>query len=198
MKLFDAKVICERLFNNSTNSKYDAFFGLTFNKLKNKNAYPLLSGKQRVIDLVKKIIETDDEEINDCFYSFSNDEYDELLKKTEQLRYNQSPYTEGYGKGQTIDFSSVDKLLADYPENGTLEEQKYVISKSLEQACAVIDENLLPEYRSKSSSIKINFLTNILEQLVACIVDAILSPKVLMMLEINRQLMSDEGEPDLT
>ena len=198
MKLFDPKVVCERLFNNSTNRKYDAFFGLTFNKLKNKNAYPLYSGRQRVIDLVKKIIDTDDEEINDCFYSFSNKEYDELLKKTEQLRYNQSPYTEGYGRGQTIDFSTVEKLLADYPENGTLEEQKYVISKSLEQACAVIDENLLPEYRSKSSSIKINFLTNVLEQLVACIVDAILSPKVLMLLDINRQLMSDEGESALT
>ena len=197
MKLFDPKVICEKLFRNSTNSKYNAFFGLSFNKLKNKGAYPLISGRQRVIDIVKKIIETDDEEINDCFYSFSNEEYDELLKKTEQLRYNQSPYTEGYGNGQTIDFSSIENLLADYPQKGTLEEQKYVVSKALEQACAIIDENVLPEYRSKSSSIKINFLTNILEQLVACIVDAILSPKVLMLLEINRRLMSDEGEPEL-
>lgn len=197
MKLFDPKVICEKLFRNSANNKYNAFFSLSFNKLKNKGAYPLISGRQRVIDLVKKIIETDDEEINDCFYSFSNEEYEELLKKTEQIMYNQSPYTEGYGEGQTIDFASIENLLADYPQNGTLEEQKYVISKALEEACAVIDNNVLPEYRSKSSSIKINFLTNILEQLVACIVDAILSPKILMLLEVNRQLMSDEGEPEL-
>lgn len=197
MKLFDPKVVCDKLLKNSTNCKYNAFFDLSINKLKNKNAFPLISGKQRVIDIVRKIIETDDEEINDCFYSFSNDEYNELLKKTEQIKYNESPYTEGYGKGQTINFSDIEKLLADYPQNGTLEEQKQVISKALEQACAIIDENVSPEYRSKSNSIQINFLTNILEQLTACIVDAILSPKVLMLLEINRQLMSDGGEPEL-
>lgn len=198
MKLFDPKVICERIFQNSTNSKYNAFFGISFNKTKNKAAYPLISGRQRVIDIVRKVLEEDEEEINDCFYSFSNEEYEKLLNKTEQIRYNQSPYTEGYGDGQTIDFASVENLLADYPENGTLEEQKYVISRALEQACAVIDENILPEYRSDSSSIKINFLTNVLEQLVACVVDAILSPKVLMLLEVNRQLMSDEGAPELS
>ena len=194
MKLFDPKVICEKLFRNSTNSKYNAFFSLSFNKQKNEEAYALYNGRQRVIDIVKKIIESDDEEINDCFYSFSNEEFDELLKKTEELRYNQSPYTEGYGRGQTIDFGSIENLLADYPQKGTLEEQKYYIKTSLEQACAVLDENVLPEYRSKSSSIKINFLTNILEQLVACVVDAILSPKVLMLLEVNRQLMQPEDD----
>ena len=196
MKLFDPKVICERIFKNSTNSKYNAFFGLSFNKIKNKGAYPLLSGRQRVIDIVKKIIESDDEEINDCFYSFSNEEYDELLKKTEELKYNESPYTEGYGKGQTVDFGSIDNLLADYPQTGTLEEQKYYIQNALGQACAILDENVLPEYRSKSSSIKINFLTNVLEQLVACIVDAILSPKLLMLLEVNRKLMETQEEND--
>ena len=202
MKLFDPKVICEKLFRNSTNSKYNAFFSLSLNKQKNKEAYSLYSGRQRVIDIVKKVIETDDEEINDCFYSFSNDEYDELLKKTEKIKYNESPYTEGYGNGQTIDFGSIENLLADYPQTGTLEEQKYYIQTSLEQACAIIDENVSPEYKSKSGSIKINFLTNVLEQLTSCVVDAILSPKVLMLLEVNRQLMQPkedekEGGPKL-
>lgn len=191
MKLFDTKTICNKVLASATNSKYTANFSLSLNKQKIKANYPLISAKQRVTEIVRKILESDEEEYNDCFYTFSNDEYAELLRKTEELRYHQSPYTEGYGDGQVVDLSDAERILADYPVNGTLEEQKDVVNRAIEAACATIENTLLPEYQSKKSSVKLNFLTNIFQQLALCLVDCIMSPKVLMLIEINDMLMND-------
>ena len=90
-------------------------------------------------------------------------------------------------------------ILDGYPVNGTLQEQKDIISKSIDAACATIEDNLLPEYDGKKSSVRINFLTNILQQLSLCIVDCIMSPKILMLIEINDLLVNDdENEKPLT
>ena len=191
MKLFDTKTVCNKVLASATNSKYTANFSLTLNKQKIKANYPLISAKQRVTEIVRKILESDEEEYNDCFYTFSNDEYAELLRKTEELRYHQSPYTEGYGDGQVVDLSDAERILADYPVNGTLEEQKDVVNRAIEAACATLEDTLLPEYQNKKSSVKLNFLTNIFQQLALCLVDCIMSPKVLMLIEINDMLMND-------
>ena len=194
MKLFDPRVVCYNLFENAANPKYNAFFYFSLNKLKDKNLYPFLAGKQRIIEIVRTILE-EDEEVNDCFFSFSNEQYDEMLRKTEEIRYRQLPYNEGYNDGTSIDFNEINKILMDYPENGTLEEQKSVIKKALDIACATVEDRENVTTLSDSSTTKIDFLTNILQQLVAAIVDAVLSPKVLMLIMINKILMGDDGEP---
>lgn len=192
MKLFDPKVVCQRIFDNSSNPMYDAFFGLSLNRIKDKNKYPYLSGKQRVIEIVREIIEEDEDEINDCFYRFSNEQYDEMLKRTEEIRYRQLPYTQGYNNGEMADFSLVNQILEEYPETGTLEEQKTVIKNAIDAACATLDNTITDVALADSSTVKVDFLTNVLQQLVAAVVDAVLSPKVLMLLVVNKYLM--EGE----
>ena len=192
MKLFDPKVICQKIFDNAANPRYDADFLLTLNRQKNKTKNQYLGGQQRVIEIVRSILEEDDDEINDCFYSFSNEQYDNMLRRTEEIRYRQMPYNQGYNVGKSIDFSDVNAILNDYPVNGTLEEQKDVIHRALTSACAILDDNRDIAMPSDRSTIKIDFLTNILQQLVAAIVDEVLSPKVLMLLMVNKVLMEPE------
>lgn len=192
MKLFDPKVICQKLFDNAANPRYDADFTLTLNRQKNKTKNQYLGGRQRVIEIVRSILEEDDDEINDCFYSFSNEQYDKMLRRTEEIRYRQMPYNQGYNVGKSIDFSDVNAILDDYPVNGTLENQKDVIHRALTSACAILDDSSDIAMPSDRSTIKIDFLTNILQQLVAAIVDAVLSPKVLMLLMVNKVLMEPE------
>ena len=122
-----------------------------------------------------------------------------MLHETEQIKYHQMPFNEGY----SVDFSEVTNILSEYPENGTLEEQKDVISRALDVATATVsgDRNIdkiatsnYSSSSSSSSSASIDFLTNILEQLVMSLTDAILSPKVLMLLYINNELLGGNGE----
>ena len=195
MKLFDPKVVCQRIFDNAANPAYDATFQLTLNKTKKKaSRYPVLEGKQQVMEIVRTILEEDEDEINDCFYTFSNEQYDEMLRKTEEIRYRQLPYNQGYNDGEIIDFTEVTKILETYPENGSLEDQKEVINQALTKACNILDERSKVTTPSDRNTTKIDFLTDILQQLVAAIVDAVLSPKVLMLLMVNRALM--ETQPD--
>jgi hypothetical protein len=192
MKLFDPKVVCQRIFDNAANPRFDADFMLTLNKQKDKRDHPYLGGRQRVLEIVRSILEEDDDEINDCFYSFSNEQYDDMLRKTEEIRYRQMPYNQGYNKGESLDFSEVNAILGEYPVNGTLEEQKDVIHRAITSACAILDDSSNTTIPSDRSTTKIDFLTNILQQLVAAIVDALLSPKVIMLLMVNKTLMEPE------
>lgn len=198
MKLFDPKVVCQRIFDNAANPYYDADFKFTLNKLKNKKKYPYIAGKQRIVQIVREILEEDEDEIMDCFYTFSNEQFDEMLRKTEEIRYRQLPYNQGYNEGISIDFTEVNKILEAFPENGTDEEKREVINKALIAACDRIgnkDNTTLP---TDNSTAKIDFLTNLLQQLVAAIVDALLSPKLLMLLLINNELMNGTDEEPLS
>lgn len=199
MKLFDPKVVCQRIFDNAANPEYDALFNLTLNKTKKKaSRYPFIEGKQQVMEIVKTILEEDEEDggMTDCFFNFSNEQYDEMLRKTEEIRYRQLPYNQGYNDGEIIDFTEVTKILEKFPEKGSLEDQKEVINRALTKACDILDERSKVTIPSDRNTTKIDFLTNILQQLVAAIVDAVLSPKVLMLLMVNRALMEREpAEP---
>ena len=199
MKLFDPKVVCQRIFDNAANPAYNSTFQLTLNKTKNKShRYPFLEGRQQVIEIVKTILEEDEDEITDCFYMFSNEQYDEMLRKTEEIRYRQLPYNQGYNDGETVDFTEVSKILETFPENGSLEDKKKVINQALTKACNILDERSKITTPSDKSTTKIDFLTDILQQLVAAIVDAVLSPKVLMLLMVNRALMESQPEEPLS
>lgn len=198
MKLFDPKVVCQKIFDNVVNPAFNTTFQLTLNKTKNKShKYPFFEGRQQVIEIVKSILEEDEDEITDCFYSFSNEQYDEMLRKTEEIKYRQLPYNQGYNDGETVNFTEVTKILETFPENGTLEDQKKVINQALTKACNILDDRNKTSIPSDKSITKIDFLTDILQQLVATIVDAVLSPKVLMLLMVNRSLMESQPEEPL-
>lgn len=193
MKLFDPKVVCQRIFDNAANPKYNAFFGLTLNKLKDSNKYSYLAGKQKIIEIVQTILEEDgDDEINDCFFSFSNEQYNEMLRRTEELRYNQLPLNQGYNEGDSVNFESVTAILNDFNEDSSLEEQEEVITRALTKACDILDSRINVTSDSDKSTTRVDFLTDVLEQLVATIVDAVLSPKVLMLLIVNNELMNSD------
>ena len=193
MKLFDPKVICQKIFDNAANPEYNAFFNFTLNKTKNKNSkYPFLGGEEKINEIIRSILEEDEDEIIDCFYKFSNEQYDEMLRKTEEIRYRNLPYNQGYNDGISVDFTEVEKILETYKENGSVDEQKEVISSALTKACDIIGNKSNITQPSDNSTVRIDFLTNVLQQLVAAIVNAFLSPKVLMLLIVNDALMEEQ------
>ena len=188
MKLFDPKVVCQRLFDNAADPRFNATF--TISRLKDRTRYPYYGAKQRVLDIVRGILEEeDDEELGDCFYGFSNEAYDEMLKETEEMKYRQIPFNQGYNRSYSADFSEAYKILESFDSNSSLEDQKDAINKALKKACAILDERDDITAVSDSSTIKIDFLTSLLQNLIAAIVDSVLSPKVLMLLLVNRALI---------
>lgn len=200
MKLFDPKVICQKIFDNASNPKFDAHFKLTLNKTKDKkNRYPFESERMQIVEIVNEILDEDgDSDITDCFFRFSNEQYDEMLRKTEEIRYRQMPYNQGYNEGLSVDFTEVTKILEGFPEDGSVEEQKAIINSALTKACDIMNSRGNTTVPSDSSTIRVDFLTNLLQQLAAAIIDSVLSPKVLMLFVVNETLMGGQSSKSLT
>lgn len=196
MKLFEPKVVCQKLFENAANPVFNASFALTINRLKDKTKNTFFSGKQRILEIVREIIEEDEDEINDCFFSFSNEQYDRMMSESEKIRYHQLSYTQGYNNDAEVDFQKIADLLAQYPETGTLQEQKDVLNSVLEASCAMVAASPELTAMNDASTVKINFLTNILQQLAATLVDTLLSPKILTLLYVNEIIMHDNGDKE--
>ena len=165
MKLFDAKVVATVLLDSLIDMKIGASIGF---------------GSQRedeveeVREIIKNIINSDDSTVSDCFFKFDNSKYDALLRRGAEKRANKR------------DLSDIKDILNSYSENATLEEQVDVLNRVITQTEARITEGVdeIDKYR-----IHFDFITDLIEQLTLAIIRALLSPKVLMMLEVNETIM---------
>lgn len=75
IKLFDAKVLAHSLMESVLNMN----LGIGVNMgIKHQE------GTETIKEIIKNILETDDSEINDCYYTFDSTKYDSLLRKAEE------------------------------------------------------------------------------------------------------------------
>ena len=192
MRLFSPKVVCAKLLDAATNPSYDSTFKIGINKIHDQNEYDYFGNKQRITEIVRKIIETEDTELTDCFFTFDNNQYSSMLQQAEDKRYHQQPYLND--KTDVVDLSDVYEILQNYPENGTKQEQKTVLSNAISAATAKVASNQNVYALQDSKKTKLDFATNMLSQLAAILIQSLLSPKVLMVIAVNKQLMGDGGE----
>jgi hypothetical protein len=178
VKLFDPTVISARLIEELTNIS----LGLSYKK--NTTSY-----KMRISEVVKKIVETNGYSSSDCFYTFSNNEYDSMLEESELKRANLYPFQDEKHKAINVGYSDVYGVLNEFDSNATLEENVSVINRALTQASAVISEEALPEDKY---SLELNFITKAIEMLTSILVESLITPKLLLILLINKKMMGEE------
>ena len=173
MRLFDAKVIVNTLFDSLLNIR----LGLGGNVGISAQHIQTIEATKEII---KNIINTDDSEINDCFYTFDNSKYDALLRKTAEAREK---------KGMSV--SAITEILNEYNENAQLHEQIDVLNRAITQATVTVTEGV---EGVDSYNIGLNLIFDLIENLTMAVVNSILSPKVLMLLEVNQQMMGGTWE----
>ena len=180
IKLFDAKVLVHSLMETvlNTNMGIGANIGLRHQE-----------GTEEIKEIIKNILETDDSEINDCYYTFDNTKYDSLLRKAEEKRARQQRF--GNVTHEIGLFDSVNDILNEYDANAELHEQVDVLHRAITQAAVTVSEGL-PE--SDKFDVEFNFIFDLIEALTTAIVNGILSPKVLMLLEVNQKIMGGTWE----
>lgn len=175
MKLFDAKVMATTLLDTLVNTR----LGINLNIAKKHE-----EATDKIKEIIKNIINSDDSSVEDCYFSFDNHKYDELLKESEKRRAAQ--YSFGNSNTSMGDFSAVRSILDEYDDAATLEEQVEVISRAITQASVTISDGADD---SDKYGIEFGFVFDLIENLVLAIVNAVLTPKVLLLLEVNRQIM---------
>ena len=180
IKLFDAKSLATSLLDALKNARLDINVGL--NKVHQ-------DASETIKEIIKNIIETDDSELKDCYYTFDNSKYDHLLRLAEEKRARQERFgdiTHTMGS-----FDSVRDILEEYSANAELHEQVDVLHRAITQAAVIVSDGVddVDKY-----DVQYNFVFDLIENLVTAIVNSILTPKLLMLLEVNQKIMGGTWE----
>ena len=213
MRLFDPVVVTRRMLNAmfspagyvSVNVNLNLKGNRGGNSRANNSSYANI--KSRVELMVKKLIEGD-EEISDCYYRFTNDEYEQLLAESAAARYNEQPYRTWNAATSEADMTEIDRILNGYSDTSTLQEQKTTIRTAFETAekmavdlsSEVISSNgSTTQSQQNRSAVSTQFWFDLCSTLKEVLVEAIVTPKLLMLLEINNQMFynNDTGGSSL-
>lgn len=175
MKLFDAKVLASTLLQTLVNTKVGINFNLSF---KHQEA------TEKIKSIIKQIVNSDDGERNECFFTFDNSKYDDLLKRAEEKRANRQSF--GRTTREAGVFDSVNDILKEYDTATELHEKKEILSRAIDQAAVSLSAG--SDDRDKFE-VEYSFVFDLIENLILAMMNAIMSPKVLMLLEVNQRLM---------
>lgn len=187
MTLFDPVVMANQLIEVATSIQFRGLNGnVDFNVTKTETFYQM-----RVSEIVKNIVESTAYEVSDCFYSFDNSKYESMLNDAEIKRANMFISNDGNATAKTINNDNVYDILNEFDSNASLQEQHDVISRAITQATANITNEVLPEDKYAFGT---NIVFEMIKAMVNVCVESLLSPKILILFEMNRQLMGNSRE----
>lgn len=153
----------------------------------------IIQGK--IQEIIRKVIGTSDTEIEDCYFSFSNDEYNTMLEKSERNRYNFINIGGNFLESNTTDYLN---KLSGITSTSSLVEDKTIITETL------TDLLVKPAQDVSSNTqygIQYDWSFELLRMLVYPFVRPLFTPKVIFLLLINKKIMGsleDSENTDLT
>ena len=180
VQLFDATVIVAQLIESLTNIR----LGVSVNK--STSAYQM-----RISEIIKKTVNTNGYEAADCFFSFSNREFDTMMRESELKRAKLYPFQDVRHKATNMSNQDCLAVLNEYDDNASLENNISVISRTINQASATIIDEVLPEDEYNA---KLNFIEDAIEMLTSIFIETLMSPKLMLILLVNQKIMGSEGE----
>jgi len=182
LRLFDSKVVAARLIDSLT--------GLLSIDL--DLSYKQLLIRNEINKMVSAVVESDDVVVNDCFFSFSNDEYNSMVQKSE---YNKMGLYSSDGtntSGVKIDAESLLQQLNGIDSSATKEEVNTIIKGSITEISKQLSKVDYLETDQLNFGLQINFIEKLMNNLANVIVQSILSPKVYLLILINLKLLGQD------
>lgn len=187
LKLFDEKAVAARLLDALT-GVLQIDLGIT---------YKLQIIRNEVKKMVSMITESDDLVVSDCFFTFSNDDYDAMSRQAELRKAGLLAINGDETSAVKIDTDKIFSLLNNINESSNKETIQTVIegtitelSKDLSSTTYTTDENV-------NYGVQMLIIENLLNSLAYVLVCSILSPKVYLLLLINLKIVGRETNFDL-
>lgn len=186
LKLFDEKTLAAQLLE-ALSGCLTINMDLSFEEIVIKN---------EVERMVHDILDTDDTVINDCFYSFDNNAYNQMLERARLERMGVSVFRDGTYNGQ-ISAEDVMNQLNNITAGATKEQIQSAISSALYD----VSRQVKSEYDNYDTKVgfgfNANFINDLLNTLSYVIVLSVLSPKLYLLMAVNLKIMGQEAGFDL-
>lgn len=173
LKLFDSKTLTASLIGMLDNASVDLNGTYQLSQVDSMTEY--------INNIIKNVIESDDSKTNDCYYTFSNAQYDAQLKKTQAKRAssNKSKFSKAYEI-----LSEIDNLESGDTVN--LHQTEEIISRAITQATIDATESTT---ETNTHGTSWNFTFNLVQNIAAACINGILTPKVILLLQVNQKIM---------
>lgn len=145
----------------------------------------------KVQQIIRNVMLNDDFNVTDCYFSFSNEEYNNMLEASERNRYGVVTNGNGYYEVNTT--SILDKLTS-ITNNSTLQEDKAVISSVLSDIIATPAQDPSAEITGNPY---MGLQFDIMQALVFPFIRPLFTPKVIFLLMINKKIMGSLDDAEL-
>ena len=182
LKLFDSKVVAAQLLDQLT--------GLLNIHLNLSYARQLI--KNETLKMVQDIVESDDLVVSDCFFTFSNADYDAMLQKAEMNRSGLFSVNGEENSTVKIDPSTILDSLNGISQSATQQEMQSIIEGSLTEISGTISDTSYEETGKVNFGVRMNFIENLMNHLACVITLSVLSPKVYLLILINLKTLGRE------
>lgn len=182
LKLFDSKVVAAQLLDQLT--------GLLNIHLNLSYARQLI--KNETLKMVQDIVESDDLVVSDCFFTFSNADYDAMLQKAEMNRSGLFSVNGEENSTVKIDPSTILESLNGISQSATQQEIQSIIEGSLTEISGTISDTSYEQTGKVNFGVRMNFIENLLNHLACVITLSVLSPKVYLLILINLKTLGRE------
>lgn len=183
IRIFNPRSIIANMINTLLNN----------NILNGLNIQPSLQDKildEQINILIARAIETDDENISDCFFTFSNDELNAMMDEMERQRYygkylnsETSPsieIQEGYG----LD------LLNQINSTATINEKLTTLTRSVYEISSLPEEDEAIKISDKNAvGYNTKWFNDVIMSIIKPMARCLLSPKVMLLFVINFDMM---------
>lgn len=143
---------------------------------------------EKLNEIVKNVIEADDMEVNNCYYTFSNDDYNRMLNQTLMKRYNAKSCDTEDNKSIEYDIDSIISQLDEISQSATSVEKTTKITKLFTQLTATPGSEG-SERVSLALDANTGYWRELLASMVVPMAKALLTPQVMLLFMINFQVL---------
>lgn len=144
--------------------------------------------KSKISKAIKNIVEANDMEVADCYMSFSNDEFNDMLQEMLMARYGATNYGGETTPAKSHDLTSYISNLDGVNSSSSAEGNVTQIKKLITEVTADPTTEPTIEYGLQVDTDG-NLLQKLLWALAMPIIEAIFTPQVVLLLLINFELM---------
>jgi hypothetical protein len=180
LRIFYTKPIVSAIVKSARNLRFEYSYGGTLSLEEE-----ILKGE--ISKILTKVIEAEDTEIEDCYFSFSNDEYDNLVREAELRRKGIVSKTGDTNIGVVYDEDDIMNGMTGMTGTATLQERKTIIKNTftvISSATGATDDEITTSLNWDGNSYSNNIL-HLLRNILMQFLEAFLTPRVVLIFLIN-------------
>lgn len=179
LKLFDTKTLITNIVNSLLGFSMTGYFSKTRS---------VIAGS--VGNIVEQIMNSEDDVITDDYFTFSNEEYNELLEKADIAYNGQYKSNNENGSLINLDNDEIFDIINSIDDEAEYVPQETRIANVFKEISVTMAKN--PEVSEDTKfGFGIDIIHKLIKQTVTEIVMQVLSPKVMILYAINKSIMGD-------